>query len=48
VVQQANYLDDKQMAWHRKRILDVGNESIRKMASELDVIRVEFYHKFKQ
>jgi hypothetical protein len=36
------------MAWYRKRILDVGNESIRKMASELDVIRVEFHHKFKQ
>lgn len=48
VVKQANYLDDAQMAWLRKRVLDMGNESIRKMASELDVIRVEFYHKFKQ
>lgn len=48
VINQADYLDDKQMAWYRKRILDVGNESIRKMASELDVIRVEFHHKFKQ
>ncbi len=40
--------DDDQMAWLRKRILDMGNESIRKMASEFDVVRVEFYHKFKQ
>ena len=48
VVKQANYLDDNQVAWLRKRILDMGNESIRKMASEMDVVRVEFYHKFKQ
>ncbi len=48
VVKQANYLDDAQMAWLRKRVLDMGNESIRKMASEFDVVRVEFYHKFKQ
>jgi hypothetical protein len=48
VVKQANYLDDEQMAWLRKRVLDMGNESLRKMASEMDVIRVEFYHKFKQ
>lgn len=48
VVKQANYLDDNQVAWLRKRILDMGNESIRKTASEMDMVRVEFYHKFKQ
>jgi hypothetical protein len=48
VVRQANYLDEDQMAWLRKRVLDMGNESIRKMSSDLEVIRVEFQHTFKQ
>lgn len=48
VVKQANYLDENKMALYRKRILDMGNESIRKMASEIDFVRVEFHHTFKQ
>ncbi len=48
VVKQANYLDEDQMTWLRKRVLDMGNETIRKMNSETDLIRVEFHHTFKQ
>ena len=48
VVKQANYLDESQMAWLRKKVLDMGNESIRKMSTEMDLIRIEFHHTFKQ
>jgi hypothetical protein len=48
VVNQANYLDDEKAAYLRKRILDVGNELLRKLASELEQVRVEFHHTFKQ
>ena len=48
VVKQAHYLDEDKMALLRKRILDMGNESIRKTSSELDIVRVEFSHVFKQ
>jgi hypothetical protein len=48
VVKQANYLDDNKVAHLRKRVLDIGNESLRKLASELEQIRVEFHHTFKQ
>ena len=48
VVKQANYLDENQMAWLRKKVLDMGNESIRKMTTEMDLIRIEFHHTFKQ
>jgi len=48
VVKQANYLDEEQMAWLRKRVLDIGNETIRKMSTEMDLIRIEFHHTFKQ
>ena len=48
VVKQANYLDENQMAWLRKKVLDMGNESIRKMTTEMDLIQIEFHHTFKQ
>lgn len=48
VVKQANYLDEEQMSWLRKKILDMGNEAIRKTASETDLVRIEFHHTFKQ
>ena len=48
VVKQANYLDESQMAWLRKKVLDMGNESIRKMTTEMDLIHIEFHHTFKQ
>lgn len=48
VVKQANYLDEEQMAWLRKRVLDMGNETIRKMSTEMDLTRIEFHHTFKQ
>lgn len=48
VVKQANYLDDQKTAHFRKRILDIGNESLRKLACELTQVRVEFHHTFKQ
>ena len=46
VVRQANYLDDENRAWLRKRVLDFGNETIRKLLTEFETVRVEF--KFKQ
>ena len=48
VVKQAHYLDEDKMAHLRKRILDMGNESIRKTVSDMDMIHVEFHHIFKQ
>ena len=48
VVKQANYLDEEKMSLYRKRVLDMGNESIRKILSEMESTRVEFYHTFKQ
>jgi len=48
VIKQANYLDEEKMALYRKRVLDMGNESIRKIISEMESTRVEFYHTFKQ
>jgi len=48
VVRQANYLDEEKMSLYRKRVLDMGNESIRKILSEMESTRVEFYHTFKQ
>ena len=48
VIRQANYLDDSKVAHLRKRVLDVGNESLRKLACELEQVRVEFHHTFKQ
>ena len=48
VVKQAHYLDENKMALLRKRILDMGNESIRKTSSELDIVQIEFFHIFKQ
>ena len=48
VVKQAHYLDEDKMALLRKRILNLGYESIRQTSSELDIVRVEFSHVFKQ
>ena len=48
VVKQANYLDEEKMTLYRKRVLDMGNEAIRKIISEMDSTRVEFHHTFKQ
>jgi len=48
VIKQANYLDEERMTWFRKRVLDMGNETIRKITAESELIRVEFYHTFKQ
>ena len=48
VVKQAHYLDEEKMTLYRKRILDMGNEAIRKIVSEMDSSRVEFHHTFKQ
>lgn len=48
VVKQAHYLDEEKMTLYRKRVLDMGNEAIRKIISEMDSSRVEFHHTFKQ
>ena len=42
IINTANHFTDQKVAWIRKRILDVGNESIRNLASELDNYTVTF------
>lgn len=45
VVNTANHFTDEKVAWIRKRILDLGNESIRNFHSELDNYTVSFIFK---
>ena len=45
VVNTANHFTDEKVAWIRKRILDLGNESIRNFDSELDNYTVSFIFK---
>jgi hypothetical protein len=45
VINTANHFTEEKVAWIRKRILDLGNESIRKFDSELDNYTVSFIFK---
>tara|TARA_Y100000289_G_C3903073_1_gene140319 strand:+ start:195 stop:482 length:288 start_codon:yes stop_codon:yes gene_type:complete len=45
VINTANHFTDEKVAWIRKRILDLGNESIRNFHSELDNYTVSFIFK---
>jgi|TARA_R100000479_G_scaffold126792_1_gene65971 glucan phosphorylase len=45
IINTANHFTDQKVAWIRKRILDLGNESIRNFDSELDNYTVSFIFK---
>ena len=45
VIDTANHFTPQKVNWIRKRILDIGNESIRNLGSELDNYTVSFVFK---
>ena len=45
VINTANHFTPQKVNWIRKRILDVGNESIRNLGSTLDNYKVSFVFK---
>jgi hypothetical protein len=42
IIDQANYLDDEKMQYLRKKILDIGNESMREANSNIEKFTVNF------
>jgi len=42
LIVQANYLDEDKMKYLRKKILDIGNESIRGANSDLEKFTIKF------
>ncbi len=45
ILNTANHFDEKKSAWIRKKILDVGNESLRNFSSEMENYTVSFIFK---
>ena len=45
IIDTANHFTTQKVNWIRKRILDVGNESIRNLGSEIDNYTVSFIFK---
>lgn len=45
IIDQANYFDEDKMQYLRKKILDMGNESIRGSNNDLEKFIVEFNFK---
>jgi|DEB19_MinimDraft_3_1074340.scaffolds.fasta_scaffold252074_2 hypothetical protein len=45
VLNMGDYFDDNKMSWLRKRILDLGNETLRSNDSELNNFTVSFTFK---
>jgi hypothetical protein len=45
IINTADHFTPEKVNWIRKRILDIGNESIRNLASELDNYTVTFVFK---
>jgi hypothetical protein len=45
IINQANYFDEDKMQYLRKKILDMGNESIRDSKNDLEKFIVEFNFK---
>ena len=45
IIDQANYFDEDKMQYLRKKILDMGNESIRGSENDLEKFIVEFNFK---
>ena len=42
IIDQANYFDENKMQYLRKKILDIGNESIRESNSDLEKFTIKF------
>lgn len=42
IIDQANYFDDEKMQYLRKKILDIGNESMREANSNIEKFTVNF------
>ena len=42
LIDQANYFDEDKMQYLRKKILDIGNESIRESNSDLEKFTIKF------
>lgn len=42
LLDQANYFDEDKMQYLRKKILDIGNESIRESNSDLEKFTIKF------
>lgn len=45
VINTANHFDEKKFAWIRKKILDIGNESLRDFSTEMENFTVSFIFK---
>jgi hypothetical protein len=45
IIDQANYFDEDKMQYLRKKILDMGNESIRDSQNDLEKFTVKFNFK---
>jgi hypothetical protein len=45
IIDSAEYFNETKMNWLRKRILDIGNESIRSLDSEMSDFSVNFVFK---
>jgi len=45
LIDQANYFDQEKMQYLRKKILDLGNESIRSSENDLEKFNVKFNFK---
>ena len=45
IIDQANYFDENKLQYLRKRTLDIGNETIRNIESELDNYTIGFTFK---
>ena len=42
IIEQADYFDDDKLRHLRKRILDIGNEAVRKIDSEMEEFTISF------
>ncbi len=45
IINTANHFDQRKAEWIRKRILDIGNESLREFQSEMENYTVSFIFK---
>ena len=46
IIDQADYFDRDKMQYLRKKVLDIGNESVRSTSTDLDSFEIHF--EFKQ
>jgi len=45
VIDSAEYFNDQKMSWIRKRVLDIGNETIRSLDNNIDDFTINFVFK---